>query len=65
MDERRHQPDDEEPIRLEHDGVLDRLEAFRRRTATTTATEALVDLTLLEPRADLVVLPEPDDQTGA
>ena len=61
MDERRPQPDDDEPIRLEHDDVLDRLEAFHRRTSTTVATEELVDLTMLEPRADLFVLPDPED----
>jgi hypothetical protein len=57
MDERPRNEDDE-PIRLEHDDVLGRLDAFRRRTAVSTATEELVDLTLIEPRADLVVLPE-------
>jgi hypothetical protein len=57
MDERPRFEDDE-PIRLEHDDVLHRLDAFRRRTVVATATEELVDLTLLEPRADLVVLPD-------
>ncbi len=55
--------DDDEPIRLDHDNVLDRLEAFQRRTQT--ATEEIIDLTLIEANADLVVLPEADDQTGA
>jgi hypothetical protein len=59
LDER-PRTDDDEPIRLEHDDVLDRLEAFRQRTSLSTATEELVDLTLLEPRADLVILPEPE-----
>jgi hypothetical protein len=63
MDERRL-PEEDEPIRLEHDDVLVRLEAFRRKASSATATEELVDLTLLEPRADLVILPEPGDQTG-
>jgi hypothetical protein len=54
----RTSPEDDEPIALEHEDVLDRLEAFRRRTAT--ATEELVDLTLLEPHAELIVLPEAD-----
>jgi hypothetical protein len=49
-------PEDDEPIRLDHDDVMDRLEAFRRKTRT--ATEELVDLTRIEARADLVVLPE-------
>jgi hypothetical protein len=52
--------DDDEPIRLDHDDVMDRLEAFRRKTKT--ATEELVDLTMIEARADLVILPE-DEQT--
>jgi hypothetical protein len=60
MDER-PLPEDDEPIRLEHDDVLERLEAFRRKTST--ATEELVDLTLIEPPADLVVLPEPDERS--
>jgi hypothetical protein len=59
MDDRRRS-DEDEPILLEHDDVLDRLEAFRRRTRSSTATEELVDLTLIEPRADLVILPEPE-----
>jgi hypothetical protein len=58
MDERRAHAEDDEQVRLEHDDVLDRIEAFRRRTSTSTATEELVDLTMLEPRADLIVLPE-------
>jgi hypothetical protein len=58
MDERRPQGEDDEPVRLEHDDVLGRLEAFRRRGSTSTATEELLDLTMLEPRADLIVLPE-------
>ena len=53
-------PDDDEPIALDHEDVLRRLEAFRRRTVTTTATEELLDLTLLEPHAELIVLPEAD-----
>jgi hypothetical protein len=59
MEERRL-PGDDEPIRLDHDDVLGRLEVFRRKTST--ATEELVDLTMLEPRADLVILPEPGEQ---
>jgi len=59
LDER-PRSDDDEPIRLEHDDVMDRLQAFRRRSSVSTATEELVDLTLLEPRADLVILPEPE-----
>jgi hypothetical protein len=55
-------PEDDEPIRLDHDDVMVRLDAFRRRTST--ATEELLDLTLLEPHADLIVLPEPGDQPG-
>jgi hypothetical protein len=64
MDEPRRQPDDDEPIRLEHDDVLDRLEAFRQRTTTATATEELIDLTMLEPRADLIVLPDPEEPSA-
>jgi hypothetical protein len=64
LDQRRRD-DDDEPIRLEHDDVLDRLEAFRQRTRVSTATEELVDLTMLEPRADLVILPEPERPAGS
>jgi hypothetical protein len=55
-------PEDDEPIRLDHDDVLGRLDAFRKRSST--ATEELVDLTLIEPPAHVVVLPEADDQPG-
>jgi hypothetical protein len=57
MDERRSLPEDDEPIRLEHESVIQRLAAYRRRTGTT-ATAELVDLTHVEPRADVVVIPE-------
>jgi hypothetical protein len=59
--ERGAEQDDDEPIRLDHDDVLDRLEAYRRRTQTVT--EELVDLTMIETRADLVVLPEAEERT--
>jgi hypothetical protein len=59
--ERGAEQDDDEPIRLDHDDVLHRLEAYRRRTQTVT--EELVDLTMIETRADLVVLPEAEERT--
>jgi hypothetical protein len=45
-------PEDDEPILLEHETVLDRIEAHRRRTAIAE----IVDLTGVE--GDVVVLPE-------
>jgi hypothetical protein len=54
-------PQDDEPIRLDHEDVVGRLEALRRKTST--ATEELVDLTLVGLRSDLVVLPEPGAPT--
>jgi hypothetical protein len=63
LDERRQLDEDDEPIRLDHENVLDRLEAFHTKTAT--AAEELIDLTLIEATADLVVLPEADDPADA
>lgn len=60
MQERGAGQDDDEPIRLDHEDVLDRLEAYRR---TQAVTEELIDLTMIETRADLVVLPEAEERT--
>jgi hypothetical protein len=52
MSEPRSVPEDDEPIRLEHETVLDRIQAYRRRTATA----GVVNLT--EAEGEVVVLPE-------
>jgi hypothetical protein len=59
MSEPRSTPEEDEPILLEHETVLDRIEAHRRRTATAE----VVDLT--GATADVVVLPEAETRPSA
>lgn len=62
MNDNRSLPEDDEPIRLEHDDVRTRLETYRSRTGLATAE--LLDLTQAEPDAEVVLIPEAEEPGG-
>ncbi len=64
MNDRPQLPEDDEPILLEHDDVITRLQKYRRRTAT--ATDELVDLTTAEAeaQADVFVIPDAEEPSS-
>jgi hypothetical protein len=59
MSEPRSVPEDDEPILLEHETVLDRIEAYRTRTLTA----GVVNIT--EAGGEVVVLPEAETRPTA